>query len=84
LRIAQRQGALALELRAAIGLSRMLAARGEADEARALLAGVHSRLAEGFGTRDLVRAAHQLSELGAEQAPALAPNPAGAGLRTIA
>jgi ATP/maltotriose-dependent transcriptional regulator MalT len=84
LRIARRQDALSLELRAAMGLSRMLAARGEAVEARALLAEVHSRLSEGFGTRDLVQAAHELCELGAEQAPALAPNPCGATLRTIA
>jgi len=84
LRIARRQGALSLELRAAMGLSRMLAARGEADEGHALLAEVHARLTEGFGTRDLQRAARQLSELGAEQAPALAPNPPGAALRTIA
>jgi tetratricopeptide (TPR) repeat protein len=82
--IAQRQGALSLELRAAMGLSRMLAARGEADEAHALLAEVHSRFTEGFGTRDLRRAAHQVCELGAEQAPALAPTPPGAVLRTIA
>jgi predicted ATPase len=82
--IARRQGALSLELRAAMGLSRMLAARGEADEGQALLAEVHARLTEGFGTRDLVRAAHQLCEFGAGQAPALAPNPPGAALRTIA
>jgi class 3 adenylate cyclase/tetratricopeptide (TPR) repeat protein len=83
-RIAQRQSALSLELRAAMGLSRILAARGEADKARALLAEIHSRFSEGFGTRDLVRAAHQLGELGGEPAPALAPHPSGAALRTIA
>jgi hypothetical protein len=62
----------------------MLAARGEADEGHILLAEVHSRFSEGFGTRDLVRAAQQLYELGGEQAPARAPYPPGAALRTIA
>ena len=83
-RVARRQGALSLELRAAMGLSHMLTARGEADEGHALLTEVHSRFSEGFGTRDLQRAARQLSEVGAEPAPALAPNPPGAALRTIA
>ena len=84
LAIARRQGALSLELRAAMGLSSMLAAHGEAEEAHALLAEVHARLTEGFGSRDLVRAAQQLCAFGTEQAPALAPNPPGAALRTIA
>jgi hypothetical protein len=62
----------------------MLAVRGEAEEGHTLLAEVHSRFSEGFGTRDLLRVTHQLGEPGTEQAPALAPNPPGAALRTIA
>jgi ATP/maltotriose-dependent transcriptional regulator MalT len=83
LRVAKRQGALSLELRAAMSLARMLGARGEVDGARALLGEVYSRFSEGFGARDLVRAAQQLRELGAVPpldvtaviAPSLAPLP---------
>jgi len=78
--VAQRQGALALELRAAMSLSRMLRARGQVEEARGLLGEVYSRFSEGFGTRDLIRAARLLSRLGAEPAPELAPHPPAAAL----
>ena len=69
---------------AAMGLSRMLAARGDLDEGHALLAEVHLRFSEGFGTRDLLRVERQLREAGTEPAPALAPHPPGATLRSIA
>jgi class 3 adenylate cyclase/tetratricopeptide (TPR) repeat protein len=59
LRIAGRQGALSLQLRAALSLARMLAARHD-PEAYEVLADVHSRFSEGFATRDLIEAARLL------------------------
>jgi predicted ATPase len=57
-------GAVGLELRAAISLARLLAARGERDEARSLLAGVHGSFREGFDTADLREARTVLAALG--------------------
>jgi predicted ATPase len=62
LRVADRQGALSLQLRAASSLSRVLAARRD-PEAHEVLADVHSRFSEGFATRDLIEAARQLGGL---------------------
>src|SRR5664279_4299454 len=63
--IAQRQKALSLELRAAMGLARLLVARGERAQARECVAGVYSRFTEGFDTADLVSAKAMLGELAA-------------------
>jgi adenylate cyclase len=52
--VAQRQKALSLELRAAMALGRLLAARGEQAQAADCVAGVYSRFTEGFNTADLV------------------------------
>jgi len=59
LQLAQEQGALALELRAAGGLATRLAARGRTSEGMALLRPVFDRFTEGLKTPDL-RAAKTL------------------------
>jgi class 3 adenylate cyclase len=51
--IARRQGALALELRAATGLAGWLADSGRRAEGHGLLSPVYRRMTEGFGTPDL-------------------------------
>jgi adenylate cyclase len=61
--IARQQGAKALELRAAVSLSRVLQRRGEINDARLLLADAVGRFAEGFGTFDLQQAKMLLDEL---------------------
>jgi predicted ATPase/predicted Ser/Thr protein kinase len=53
---AQRQGALSLELRAAMSLCRLARDHRTADEPRELLATVYGRFTEGFDTPDLVDA----------------------------
>jgi class 3 adenylate cyclase/predicted ATPase len=60
---AARGGARLWELRAATGLARLLARRGERGEARGLLAPVHGWFGEGSGMPDLVGAARLLEEL---------------------
>ncbi|HEX7183722.1 MAG TPA: TOMM system kinase/cyclase fusion protein [Thermoanaerobaculia bacterium] len=67
LEIARQQGALALELRAAMSLGRLLRNQDRAGEALPLLAGVYGRFQEGFATRDLQEARRLLDELGAAQ-----------------
>lgn len=59
--LARRQGALALELRAALSLARLRVTQGRQDEARRLLAPIYDRFTEGFGTADL-RAARDMLE----------------------
>lgn len=61
--VAQRQSALAWELRATIDLAGLLAERGERDRARRELAAVYRRFNEGFDTRDLLRARRLIEEL---------------------
>jgi TOMM system kinase/cyclase fusion protein len=65
LAIARRQGALALELRAATSLGRMLHAQGRAGEAHPVLAGVYGTFREGFTTADLIEARRVLDLLAA-------------------
>jgi predicted ATPase/DNA-binding winged helix-turn-helix (wHTH) protein len=59
--LARRQGALALELRAALSLARLRVTQGRHDEARRILGPVYDRFTEGFGTADL-RAARGMLE----------------------
>ena len=54
--VAREQGALALELRAAMNLARLGIAQEQPDEGRRILAGVYERFSEGHATVDLVRA----------------------------
>jgi predicted ATPase len=61
--IAQRQGARALELRAALSLSRLWQHQGRRVAARALLAPVYGWFTEGFDTADLQEANALLDEL---------------------
>jgi predicted ATPase len=61
--IARRQQAKALELRAAMGLSRLWQRQGKADAARALLAPVYDCFTEGFDTADLQEAKALLDAL---------------------
>jgi DNA-binding winged helix-turn-helix (wHTH) protein/tetratricopeptide (TPR) repeat protein len=61
--IAAGQGAKLLELRAAVSLARLLAARGEAPAAVALLAPIHVWFTEGRDAADVAEAAALLGEL---------------------
>jgi len=61
LRLARRQGALALELRAALSLARLRMTQGRHDEARQILTAIYDRVTEGFATADL-RAARGMLE----------------------
>jgi predicted ATPase len=63
LAIARQQGAKALELRAAMSLSRLWQAQGKHDAARALLAEIYGWFAEGFDTADLQEAMALLKDL---------------------
>jgi predicted ATPase len=64
--VAHRQEAKALELRAAMSLSRLWQQQGKQAEARALLAPVYDWFTEGFDTADLQEAQALLAELGGE------------------
>jgi predicted ATPase/DNA-binding winged helix-turn-helix (wHTH) protein len=61
--LAQSQGALAWELRAATSLARLEQKLGRPDVARQVLAPVYDRFSEGFGTLDLRQASHLLEAL---------------------
>ncbi|VWL86427.1 adenylate/guanylate cyclase domain-containing protein [Burkholderia lata] len=63
---ARRQGAGALELRAASDLARLLQRRGRAEEARQVLSDVYGCFTEGFDTSDLQEAKALLDALGAD------------------
>jgi len=54
--VARRQQAKALELRAALSLSRLGQQQGEGDQARQLLCEIYSWFTEGFETPDLQEA----------------------------
>lgn len=73
---ARSQGSPALELRAAVGLARLLADGGETDAARMLVAPVYGRCTEGFDTPDLREAAALLGRLGEASRTRTAPTPA--------
>ena len=62
-KIAQRQSAKSLELRAAMSLSRLWQRQGKKTEARNLLAEVYGWFTEGFDTADLKQAKALLEEL---------------------
>jgi predicted ATPase len=62
--VARRQEAKALELRAAMSLSRLWQQQGKRQEAHDLLAGVYAWFTEGFDTADLQDAKALLEELG--------------------
>jgi predicted ATPase/DNA-binding winged helix-turn-helix (wHTH) protein len=64
LELSRRQSARAWELRTGIDLARLLAARGQADDARALLRPVFEQFEEGFNTADLKSAERLLATLG--------------------
>jgi len=61
--LAQKMSAKAFELRAAMGLARMLEARGDRPAARDLLAPLYTSFTEGFDTPDLKEAKALLDEL---------------------
>jgi predicted ATPase len=61
--VARRQEAKALELRAAMSLSRLWQQQGKGAEARELLASIYSWFTEGFDTPDLQEAKALLDEL---------------------
>jgi tetratricopeptide (TPR) repeat protein len=63
IKIAKRQGALSLELRAAMPLVRLLTARGEQAQAYDCVAGIYSRFSEGFDSADLTAAKAMLTSL---------------------
>jgi predicted ATPase len=64
LMVARRQRAKSLELRAAIGLSRLWRRQGKEAEARQLLEEIYGWFTEGFDTADLLDAKALLAELG--------------------
>lgn len=61
--LARRQGALALELRAALSLAELLVDGGRAGEAEALVDAVRARFTDGHRTADLARAARLAADL---------------------
>jgi predicted ATPase len=63
LAIARQQGAKALELRAAVSLSRLWQTQGQHTAARALLAEIYGWFTEGFDTADLQEAKALLEDL---------------------
>jgi tetratricopeptide (TPR) repeat protein len=71
LAVARKQSALALELRSATALARLLLESGQRDEARQTLAVVCDRFTEGFETADLRIARRLIKD--AEAAPRIAP-----------
>jgi predicted ATPase len=62
---ARRQGARAIELRAAMSLGRLWRSQGKVQQARELLAPVYGWFTEGFDTLDLKEAKALLEELAA-------------------
>ena len=64
-KIAQRQNAKSLELRASTSLARLWRSQGKVQQARELLAPVYGWFTEGFDTRDLKEAKALLDELAA-------------------
>jgi adenylate cyclase len=63
--IARQQEARALELKAAMSLSRLWQQQGRRDEARAMLAEIYNWFTEGFDTADLKDSKALLDELSA-------------------
>jgi predicted ATPase len=63
LEIARQQQAKALELRAAVSLSRLWQQQGKRDTARQLLAEIYAWFSEGFDTTDLQEAKSLLEQL---------------------
>lgn len=61
--LARVRGEKSLELRAAMGLARLLGGQGQQEEARAALAGVYGWFTEGFDTADLKAAKSLLATL---------------------
>jgi predicted ATPase len=61
--IAREQGALSWELRTAMSLARLWHSQHRTQEAYVLIASVHARFTEGFGTIDLVNAGILLEDL---------------------
>jgi predicted ATPase len=62
-RVARRQQAKSLELRAAMSLSRLWQAQGKKEEAGSLLSEIYAWFTEGFDTKDLIEAKALLGEL---------------------
>jgi len=63
IKIAQRQKAKSLELRAVMSVARLYQNQGKQEEARGLLAQIYARFTEGFDTMDLREAKALLDEL---------------------
>jgi adenylate cyclase len=63
IKIAQRQSAKSLELRAVMSLSRLWQRHGKRDEARQLLAEIYGWFTEGLDTKDLQEAKRLIEEL---------------------
>ena len=73
LEVARQQGARALELRAAVSLSRLRQAADRHDEARELMAPIYERFTEGLDHPELREAAELLDELSFRHEPDLTP-----------
>jgi DNA-binding SARP family transcriptional activator/pimeloyl-ACP methyl ester carboxylesterase/predicted ATPase len=77
--VARSQGSPSLELRAAVSLVERLSEPERSEQARALVAPVHARFAEGFDTSDLARARSLLGELAQPAQPPAASRRSGVG-----
>ena len=64
IRVAQKQQAKSLELRAVMSLSRLWQHQGKREDARQMLAEIYGWFTEGFDTKDLQEAKALLVELG--------------------
>jgi predicted ATPase len=61
--LARQQGALALELRAALSVARLRVSQGRHDEAKRITTPIYDRFTEGMDTSDLKAAEHLLATL---------------------
>jgi predicted ATPase len=64
LELSRRQGALSWELRTATDLARLMAYRGQPNEARELLQPIVAKFVEGFDTADFTEVQGLLATLG--------------------
>ena len=67
IKVARRQGAKSLELRAVMALIRLLQEQGKRETAQLMLAQVYGWFAEGFNTLDLIEARTLLDELSGDR-----------------
>ncbi len=62
--ISRKQGAMSLELRAAMSLGRFWEAQGSSEKAKEIVAETYKRFTEGLDTKDLIEARNLLERRG--------------------